>query len=233
MDGSLCLHLDQVAQRPGAGWDGDPLCPGNLQHRPEAQRAFKMTVEFHLGKGVIKIFQVFHWISACVFSVSCRNSAPDLSPLDRMIFGLALSSALACGAASCACTRFGLRSGSAWLIQEDPPDDGRADIAQQVLEHLRSLALIFYQRICLGISLQPDRYAQGFHAGQVIHPQFRDGSKQHLAVDLRLDAMAQFLRRDCRGIFSQPDAFTFTPGASLGLLGLLQMFQHIFFQSPG
>ena len=42
--------------------------------------------------------------------------------------------------------------------------------------------------------------------------------------------MTYFFRRDCRGILSQPNAFAFPKGAPLGLLGLLQVFQHVRFQ---
>ena len=43
-----------------------------------------MTVEFHLGKCVTKIFQIIHLPNACVFSVSYRNFAPGLLSPDWM-----------------------------------------------------------------------------------------------------------------------------------------------------
>ncbi len=62
--------------------------------------------------------------------------------------------------------------GSEWarLVEENTADDRGADLAEQVLEHLGSQALMLYRRITRGVGFQPDGNAQRLDPRQVINP---------------------------------------------------------------
>src|SRR3972149_808959 len=66
---------------------------------------------------------------------------------------------------------------------ERPADDQCTHIIHQLSEHLGRAAFILYQRVTLGVSLQPDRNAQSLHFCQIFHPQFAESTQQQLTMD--------------------------------------------------